>query len=153
MSFPDEYRLALELQEKESDRYWSRSNVLLLVHGALISFYISVARNNSWYTLAVAVEGVFLGIIWLGILFKGKRYVSRWGYAAAEVERITKAKDPSLANRNHPILEYYEAAKRAEPASRLFIYRRNTTTLMRYAVYSIITFWCIAIVVFIIVRL
>jgi hypothetical protein len=77
MRVPEEYRLAIELGERESDRYWGRSNIMLLVQGALATV-LSTQTHDVPIAVTIGALGIFLSFLWLGILHKGKLYVARW---------------------------------------------------------------------------
>lgn len=124
----EEYRIAIELSEKESDRYWSRSNIILLVQGALATI-VSTQVDHLIRTLLICLLGIYVSLLWLGVLYKGKLYVSRWAAAAKRVEkeecerRLLTGEQPF-----YPVLRYYEDARKPEPAKRLLYYSRNRTT-------------------------
>jgi hypothetical protein len=145
VAIPDEYRLAIERQEQESDRYWTRSNVLLLVQGALISFYTNIEDKRTLFAIAVAIQGLFLAIIWLGVIKKGKNYVNRWDDVIGHIERQEQSKGHS-SNLAYPLNALNAVAKRDEKPARLPLYRRSTTTLMKYAIASVAAFWSLMIV-------
>jgi hypothetical protein len=145
VAIPDEYRLAIERQEQESDRYWTRSNVLLLVQGALISFYTNIDDKRTLFAVAVAIQGLFLAIIWLGVIKKGKNYVERWDNVIGHIEQQEQAKQDQ-SNLAYPLNTLNNVAKRDEKPARLPLYRQSTTTLMKYAIASVVVFWSLMIV-------
>jgi hypothetical protein len=145
VAIPEEYRLAIERQEQESDRYWTRSNVLLLVQGALISFYTNIDDKRTLFAIAVALQGLFLAVVWLGVIKKGKSYVSRWDSVIAHIEECEGSKG-SESRLSYPLNELNWVAKRQEKTERLPLYRQSTTTLMKYAIASVAMFWSLMIV-------
>jgi hypothetical protein len=137
----EEYRLAIELSEKESDRYWNRSNVILLVQGALAT----VVANQAYHlgrTLLICALGLFVSLLWLGVLYKGKLYVTRWSNTAKRVE-LNEVERRILAGERplYPILRYYEEARIPEPRKRLPYYSKNTTTLMMWLARGVMGYW------------
>ena len=136
-SIPDEYKIAIERQEKESDRFWARSNIMLLVQGALISFYISLQGKDSLFGVITVLEGVLLAVIWLAVLAKGKTYVSRWD------EVINGIEEEAIVSRElqFPLASLYRNVKEGEASSAIPFSRKSTTKLMQYAVISILVFW------------
>lgn len=139
MAIPEEYRLAIERQEQESDRYWTRSNVLLLVQGALISFYTNIEDKRTFFAIAVALQGLFLAVIWLGVIKKGKAYVNRWDSVIGHIEEQERSK--GNGGLTYPLNMLNSVAKREEKPDRLPLYRQSTTTLMKYAIASVVAFW------------
>ncbi|MEL6643317.1 MAG: hypothetical protein AAFQ79_05225 [Pseudomonadota bacterium] len=139
-SIPDEYKIAIDRQEKESDRFWARSNIMLLVQGALISFYIGLQGKDSLFGIITVLEGILLAVIWLGVLAKGKSYVSRWDAVIRSIE------DSSIktGDLQYPLADLYREAKVDETSSLVPLSRKSTTKLMQYAVLSILVFWIAA---------
>lgn len=133
-------RLALEMREKESDRYWSRSNIILLVQCVLVATFGNI-HTISPLALAICVIGLSVSFIWLGVLYKGKCYVSRWDYAAKKTQQDLLKSSKKKGNDFIPILSYYETAKTKEHNPRFFIFNYNTTTLMKWCVIVMIFFW------------
>lgn len=137
----DAYRLAIELSEKESDRYWSRSNIILLVQGALATIVANQA-DHLGRTLLICLLGLFVSLLWLGVLYKGKLYVNRWSSAAKRIEREEMNRRLSLGLEPiYPVLRYYEEARQPESRKKLPYYTRNTTTLMMWLVRCIMAYW------------
>ena len=137
----EEYRLAIELSEKESDRYWNRSNVILLVQGALATV-VSAQTDHLIRTLLICLLGIYVSLLWLGVLYKGTLYVSRWAHAAKrveqeELERRIRDGEPII----YPILRYYEEARKIEPIRKLPHYSRNTTSLMMWLARGVMLYW------------
>jgi len=142
MTLFEQYKTALELLEKESDRFWTRNNILLLVQGAFISFYASTIKSNSIYSLLLASQGIILAFIWIGILMKGAQYVERWDKCVRELEKMI------LATGNlefQGLKRLNDIAKRAEvkPKFPLSLLNKRTTVLIRYLIISLSIFWII----------
>ncbi len=112
---------------------------MLLVQGALISFYTAASAKHSWYALLVATEGFFLAMIWYGILIKGKHYVARWGSVSAAIELADRQSTaPTI---QHYLFQLNDAAHLVERESSFPLYRRSSTSLMRLAIASVMIFW------------
>ena len=139
-SIPEEYKIAIDRQEKESDRFWARSNIMLLVQGALISFYIGLKGKDNIFGTFTALEGMFLAIIWLAVLVKGKSYVSRWDHVIKAIEDSNN----NQAQIQYPLNRIYGQAKDSEHINLKWLWGKSSTKLMQYAVVSILIFWIAA---------
>ena len=137
MNIPEEYKIAIERQEKESDRYWKRSNIMLLVQGALISFFIGLDNKDGVFGILTCIEGFTLAVIWLAVLSKGKRYISRWDYVIRHIEKKCETEDYLF----FPLSTIYSSIYKDESSHRIFLFNKSTTKLMQYVVVSIIMFW------------
>ncbi len=138
MALPEEYKLAIDRQEVESTRYWSRSNIMLLVQGVMITFYSGIYRQNMLLATLLSVEGLFLSVVWIAMLAKGKQYVSRWDEVIKDMEAKSKRIE-------FPLCKSYGDAKRSERKRKLFLSAWSTTTLMEIAVASTALFWAVVI--------
>ena len=138
----EEYIAALDLVERESDRFWARNNVFLLVQGAMIAFY-SKANTGLTFGMLVSAEGFFLALIWIGVLRKGAHYVSRWDKVAREIERRLEERNGSdfigLKRLN-------DLAKAEESPAQVRFLNRRTTILIRYFIVSLLIFWLLLII-------
>lgn len=138
MAVPEEYKLAIERQEQESSRYWSRSNIMLIVQAALISFFVNIYNVKPVFGLITATEGFFLSLIWLGVINRGKKYINRWDYVIKQIEECERESESSCIK--FPINTIYSNAKIQERNIWPFP-KSSTTHLMKYAVISTLLFW------------
>ena len=134
----EEYKLALDLIEKESERFWTRNNVFLIIQGALIAFYNSVFSTGNFYGLIVAAQGFFLAVIWIGVLIKGKNYVDRWDITARDIEKRLLDTYP---NTLLGLKRLNDRAKSNERQHFIQLLNKSTTLLIRYVIYSFMLFW------------
>jgi hypothetical protein len=136
----DILRLALEIKEKESDRYWNRSNIMLVLQGALVAAFSAV---HTVHFLAIAISGIglLMCFLWLGMLYKGKCYISRWDYAAKQAEQKLWKMAVKKGDVFPPVLHYVECSRKKESKPRFFLFRHSTTILMMWAVVIMMQFW------------
>ena len=75
----------LQLWDKEMDRFWTRSNIFLVVNGALL---VAVTSFTSLSIIGAAVSlfGMIFISIWIKVNRIGKYYVDRWKYFLQEIE-------------------------------------------------------------------
>ena len=81
------YSAYLGVWDREADRFWVRSNLLLLVNGALLGV-VAGAQTPSRLKLIVCAFGVYFSIHWLLLNGKGLYYVARWRPAIEAYERM-----------------------------------------------------------------
>ena len=75
----------LDSTEKESDRFWTRSNVFVTINSALFAlFAASYSKLLFEYKLIFSVLGIILTLAWLQVLRTGKYYAKRWRLDAKE---------------------------------------------------------------------
>ena len=140
----EEYKLAIELAEKEADRFWMRNNVLLLVQAALIAFFDSVKSVGSIYGALVAAQGFFLALIWIGVLVKGKNYISRWDNVSRNIERkMVKTYSGELLG----LRQLSDKVKEKDTLHPIKFLNKSTTVLIKYVIYSLLFFWGVLFIV------
>jgi hypothetical protein len=137
MALPEEYRLATELLEKESDRYWNRNNIMLLIQGALLALFGGVFGKGAIIEVAVSTMGLIFSILWYGIVYKGSLYVGRWDRVVMDIETRLKER---LGAQFFAVRHMNDAGKVYERRGGLSIWGR-TTTMMKFAIVTILVFW------------
>lgn len=140
MPLPDEYALANELMEQECDRYWNRSNIMLLIQGALIALDGAVYGKSQIISIAVAMQGILFSIFWFGIVHKGSLYVGRWDKVIKDLETDLK----SESGEKFYALRHLNDASRLHEKKPRFMKRflnQSTTKLMKLVIMSAIVFW------------
>lgn len=142
----DQYKLAMDLLEKESDRFWARNNVFLLTQAALVSFYASMANSGVFFfKLLLASQALFLAMIWMGVLLRGASYVERWDHVVRVLERqMGRSLHPEV-NNFLALKALNDQAKSLElPRPRLIPFlRQRTTKQIRYGIHSLLCFWAL----------
>lgn len=136
MNLYDNYTKAIELLENESDRFWARNNAFLLVQGAMIAFY-SKATMGSLFSLLLSIEGLFLALIWIGVLVKGAKYVGRWDKVVREIENKLISKSDEFVG----LKKLNDKAKSLESPFVVNFLNKRTTLLIVYFIYSSVLFW------------
>ncbi|MCX6567140.1 MAG: hypothetical protein NTW38_12110 [Candidatus Aminicenantes bacterium] len=102
------FEILQKCRELELNHFVSRSNICVLVQGALLAFstqaFLGVARGASLHetmmTLALAVTGMLLSVFSLRVVKGAYFWVSYWEYRLAEFEE--KALPDVWIFRNHP---------------------------------------------------
>ena len=136
MKLFENYNKALDLLENESDRFWARNNVFLLVQGAMIAFYAKANLGNL-FSLLVSIEGFFLALIWIGVLVKGAQYVARWDNVVREIEIKLEAESNEFVG----LKKLNDMSKSNERPLFVKFFNKRTTLLIRYFIYSLVVFW------------
>ena len=134
----ENYIKALDLLENESDRFWARNNVFLLVQGAMIAFY-SKANMGSLFSVLVSIEGLFLALIWIVVLVKGAKYVGRWDTVVREIESKLVAESDEFFG----LKGLNDISKAQEKPFFIKFLNKRTTLLIRYFIVSLVFFWFI----------
>ena len=142
MKLYSQYLKALELLERESDRFWMRNNVFLLVQGAMIAFY-SKAPPDALFNLLVSIEGLFLAALWIGVLTQGANYVRRWDDVVRELEARLEA---LFGDKFVGLKRLNDIAKSREKPGNIRLLDKRTTVLIRYFIISLLIFWEILVI-------
>ncbi len=71
------YTAVLSLWNSECDRFWTRSNIFLIVNGALLTAFAAFS-SDIFARGTLATVGLYTSIIWLLLNKKSAHYVSRW---------------------------------------------------------------------------
>lgn len=137
MIVPEEYRLATELLEKESDRYWNRSNIMLLIQGALLALFGGVSGKGAFTEATVCIQGIIFSVLWYGVVHKGSLYVQRWDRVVMDIETQLKS---TLGSEFFAIRHMNDAAKIYEKRGRFKFWGR-TTQIMKGTIITIFCFW------------
>lgn len=83
----------IAIWDREADRFWVRSNLMLLVNGALLGV-VTGAQTPSALKLFLCAFGVYFSIHWLLVNGKGAYYVGRWRPAIEKYERSLAHRGP-----------------------------------------------------------
>jgi hypothetical protein len=121
---------------------------MLVVQGVLVAAFGVLYAESVHIAVCVSCTGFLRCFIWMGVLYKGKCYVSRWDRVARRAEKDLEewSKSGAISDQLSPLFKYYDKAKRSEPIPSFFVYKYNTTTLMKWAVVVIMAFWLMAII-------
>jgi len=138
MDYLQEYIHASDLMEKESDRYWNRSNIMLIIQGALIALYGSVYEKSLLLSIAIAIQGFIFSIFWFGIVHKGSQYVKRWDSVILNIENQLRQK---IGN-DFFALRHMNDVARVDEKQGVFS-NFSTTRLMKWTILSILIFWSV----------
>lgn len=135
-----EYIHASDLMEKESDRYWNRSNIMLLIQGALIALYGGIYEKSALLSIAVATQGCIFSIFWYGIVHKGSLYVRRWDSVIYDMEIQLRGR----------VGEEFFALRHMNDAARVnetdkYLSKFSTTKLMKWTIVSVLVFWAVVV--------
>jgi len=75
----------VERAHVESNLFWIRTNIFLVIHSALFAFVIKMALTSTnlcdsqhTFLLIISVLGVFLALLWFLINIKSKQYNEKW---------------------------------------------------------------------------
>lgn len=119
------WRAVANLRESESDRFWSRNNVLLVVNGGLL---VLLARVDLDVILGMltAFLGLVLASIWLRVNRVGKQYVDRWEPILLKLELGWPVRPISLSREG------------GFPAA---VKHKGTTTYMNWLINLVGGFW------------
>lgn len=81
-----EHAAMLAVWDKEADRFWVRSNLMLLVNGALLGA-VAAANQPAITKIVFGVFGLFFSWSWLLLNNKSGYYVSRWRPVIEQYEK------------------------------------------------------------------
>lgn len=121
----------------ESDRYWNRSNIMLLIQGALLALFGGVSGSGKIVETAICVQGLIFSTLWFGVVHKGSLYVERWDRVVMQIEVELKNR---LGKEFFALRHMNDAAKVYEKRGRLKVWGR-TTTIMKATIATIAIFW------------
>lgn len=80
------YKIAVELHSSESQRYWDRNTVFIVVNGGLLALLsVDFAKGNR-DRIAVCMLGLIVSYVWWLILRQGKDLIERWSLVARSIE-------------------------------------------------------------------
>lgn len=147
MKLDEQYRLAIELLENESDRFWARNNIFLLIQAAFISLYASIIKDTEFYSVLLALQGFIIAFIWLGVLRKGATYVSRWDKVVRNIEMKMLSDKRRISFLGLKKLNDSVKNKENSPIWPISIVNKRTTLLITYFIYSLLLFWIVIILV------
>ena len=72
------YKIAVDLHNSESQRYWERNNVFILVNGAFLAFLGTDIIEEKVDRLVICSIGFLFSYMWILILRQGKDLIERW---------------------------------------------------------------------------
>ena len=135
------YRIAVEFHRSESQRYWDRNTVFIVINGGLLALLGVDFLMGNYDRIAVCIIGFIASYIWWLILRQGKDLIERWSRVARYLED----------NYNLPI-KLYQIADEASlegtsdfclPFSKLL-----ASGLMRLSAVVVMVCWATAIMAF-----
>lgn len=83
--------MASELLEKESDRFWNRVNIALLIQAALLALLGGAASEGPLVVAVAGGLGAAFSLLGWGLTTKGCSYVERWTAVVLDIEVKLKA--------------------------------------------------------------
>lgn len=86
--YVEKWKTAMEMWDKEADRFWARNNIFLLLAGAL-TVLLTAASLSSAIRSLVSVLGVLFTYIWMRVNQRGKFYLDRWKPIIEDLEEKT----------------------------------------------------------------
>jgi hypothetical protein len=118
--------------DSETNRFWERNNVFLLINGALIALLAQQGLSTFLGVLA-AVLGISVGFIWYQMNVMGKYYIDRWKTPLMELEK------------NWPVrpVTFVHQEKFSHPTPLRF---RPSSTYMQWIVQLTIASWLLVLV-------
>ena len=117
------WQTCLQLWDNEANRFWTRSNIFLIINGVLITFLSSKTLSNTFLMMS-SVSGIILCLIWLKVNSKGTWYIKRWRPIIIDIEEQID-------------IEVFQKLRNQEDPSRL----KASTTYMRYGIILFITYF------------
>jgi len=144
------YQTIMDSWNRESDRFWSRNNLFLLINAALLTA-ISTFAQPSLISLAIAVLGIYFTGVWILVSKKGAYYVRRW---RPVLERIEKQLQSDYSLSVSPMVEIKEKRESLESRGKLrltalsIIWNKQvpkleSTELMRHAIIGFLIAWMV----------
>ena len=91
METEEYWKKYVDLWNAESDRFWIRSNIYLIVNGGLLVVITGLSKIPL-FSLIVSIFGVIFAAIWHQTNTISKHYVSRWKVLIEECETEMKDK-------------------------------------------------------------
>jgi len=85
METEEYWKKYVDLWNSESDRFWVRSNIYLIVNGGLLAVTTGLSKIPL-FSLIVSLFGVIFAIIWHQTNRISKHYVARWKVLIGECE-------------------------------------------------------------------
>src|SRR6266481_7042814 len=119
----EEYKLAVDHLERESDRFWNRTNIALVVQAAFLAFFGGIATKNPNMAAVICIPGAAFSLLGLGIITKGCVYVQRWSDVVMEIEVQLKGE----LGGNFFALHHMNDARKAFERRGRFRFPRTTT--------------------------
>ena len=104
----------IELWTAETDRYWSRNNVFLLINGGLIAI-LTTQNSSDTVAFLVSLVAVFICTIWYRVNAIGKYYLDRWKGPIKAVEKewpIKPITDVSLSSSTDDTPKKYRSSSK-----------------------------------------
>jgi hypothetical protein len=134
----EQYKIACDLQDRESARFWERNNVFLLIQGGMLAFF-ATRDQAPWLEILLASEGIALCVLWLGVLVKGRDYVYRWSRVVVEMETSERGLPFQL-------FTLCDAMRGDKPRWLPRVLNRATTKLMLAVILSLSLAWGVILV-------
>ncbi|MFC1486025.1 hypothetical protein ACFL55_03255 [Candidatus Latescibacterota bacterium] len=123
----EKWKALLDIWDREADRFWARSNIFLIVNGALLVAVTSFSESH-FVGFAISLFGVLFVRIWIKVNTIGKYYLDRWKVLMIRLE--DKWDDKIIGELSQIALD--------DPRATRF---KSSTTYMLYALYLIMALW------------
>lgn len=82
----NDYEIAIMMHNLESQSYWSRNNVFLLVNGGLLAILTSSLNGHPVLQIMVSIIGLVMSYMWYVILIRSKDLIARWSAVIHKIE-------------------------------------------------------------------
>lgn len=136
METEEYWKKYVDLWNAESDRFWIRSNVYLVVNGGLLVAIIGLSKIPL-FSLIVSIFGVVFTVIWHQTNKISKHYVSRWKVLIEECEN--EMKDQFGFIKRLPIIKQQ---------SNVYKNTKASTTHMLFVIKLLIVIWAFFVILF-----
>lgn len=83
----DAYDYAYKTRNLEIRLFWQRSNYFLVLNTAIATGIILQGLEPNPVSIALAIFGIIVSILWYGVNIGGKFWQTRWEYKLSQIER------------------------------------------------------------------
>ena len=142
------YQTILDAHDDESDRFWTRNNIFLLINSGLLVTATS-AIETPQLKIIVSIFGIYFSLIWVQVNKKGAYYVHRWRPVIEEFENVLKktglVSSKPFANLVRPDDEKFQTTDSPISLIKLIFNKEipsaTTTELMRRVILGFLFIW------------
>lgn len=131
------YKIAVELHNSESQRYWERNNVFILINGAFLALLGTDLIEGKIDKLIICLIGFFASYMWILILRQGKDLIERWRKVLHWIE-----------NEDDKIVKVFQKADKLSSEGKAFLFlpfsKLPASGIMRWAAIIVCIGWLLA---------
>ncbi len=131
------YKIAVELHNTESQRYWDRNNVFILINGGFLALLGTDIIIGKIDRLVICCIGAITAYMWILILRQGKDLIERWRKVIHKIE-----------NENDSVENVFQTADKlsseGKPLSILPLSKLPASGIMKCAAIMVCVGWLIA---------